>query len=173
MIRHAEVLEDGELAIRPLRTAEATDRWVLSGPEEEVLEPSLTLHGFRYAEVCGLNGVRTEDLELLVVGSDLRRSGWFSSSNELLNRFHENVVWSTRGNFVDLPTDCPQRDERLGWTGDVQVFGPTATFLYDTTGLCAPGWPTCGRAAVGRLRPARRAGRQRRRAGVHPRRRLG
>ena len=71
----------------------------------------------------------------MVVGSDLRRTGWFSSSHELLNRFHENVVWSTRGNFVDLPTDCPQRDERLGWTGDVQVFGPTATFLYDTAGL--------------------------------------
>ena len=135
MLRHAEALEDGELAIRPLRTAKATDRWVLSGPQEVVLEPSLTLHGFRYAEVCGLNGVRTEDLELVVVGSDLRRSGWFSSSSELLNRFHENVVWSTRGNFIDLPTDCPQRDERLGWTGDVQVFGPTATFLYDTTGL--------------------------------------
>ncbi len=135
MIRHAEVLEDGELAIRPLRTAEATDRWVLSGPQEVVLEPSLTLHGFRYAEVSGVNGVCTEDLELVVVGSDLRRSGWFSSSSELLNRFHENVVWSTRGNFIDLPTDCPQRDERLGWTGDVQVFGPTATFLYDVTGL--------------------------------------
>jgi alpha-L-rhamnosidase len=135
VIRHAEVLEDGELAIRPLRTAEATDRWVLSGPQEVMLEPSLTLHGFRYAEVSGLNGVRTEDLELVVVGSDLRRSGWFSSSNELLDRFHENVVWSTRGNFVDLPTDCPQRDERLGWTGDIQVFGPTAAFLYDSTGL--------------------------------------
>ena len=62
------------------------------------------------------------------------------SSNDLLDRFHENVVWSTRGNFVDLPTDCPQRDERLGWTGDIQVFGPTATFLYDTAVCCAPGW---------------------------------
>ena len=135
VIRHAEVLEDGELATRPLRTAEATDRWILSGRPEEVLEPSLTLHGFRYAEVSGVPGLRPEDVELVVIGSDLRRTGWFSSSSELLNRFHENVVWSIRGNFVDLPTDCPQRDERLGWTGDVQVFGPTATFLYDTTGL--------------------------------------
>ena len=135
MVRHAEVLESGELATAPLRTAEATDRWVLSGRPEEVLEPSLTLHGFRYAEISGVPGLRAEDVELVVIGSDLRRTGWFSSSSDLLDRFHENVVWSTRGNFVDLPTDCPQRDERLGWTGDIQVFGPTATFLYDTTGL--------------------------------------
>ncbi|MEV4579970.1 family 78 glycoside hydrolase catalytic domain [Nonomuraea jabiensis] len=134
VIRHAEVLEDDELGTRPLRTARATDTWVLSG-RDEVLEPSLTLHGFRYAEVTGVPDLRAEDLELVVVGSDLRRTGWFSSSHEELDQLHENVVWSTRGNFVDLPTDCPQRDERLGWTGDIQVFGPTATFLYDATGL--------------------------------------
>ncbi len=135
VVRHAEVLEDGELAIRPLRTAKATDTWVLAGTDEVILEPTLTLHGFRYAEVRGVPDLRAEDIELVVVGSDLRRTGWFASSHEQLDRFHENVVWSTRGNFVDLPTDCPQRDERLGWTGDAQVFGPTATFLYDTTGL--------------------------------------
>ena len=152
VVRHAEVLENGELATRPLRTAAATDTWIVAGAHrtsrgdaaalespnsrvEEVLEPTLTLHGFRYAEISGADNLRREDLELVVIGSDLRRSGWFSSSNELLDRFHENVVWSTRGNFVDLPTDCPQRDERLGWTGDVQIFGPTATFLFDTTGL--------------------------------------
>lgn len=134
VIRHAEVIEDGELCTRPLRSARATDTWILDG-RDEVLEPSLTLHGFRYAEVTGVPGLRVEDLELVVVGSDLRRTGWFESSHELLDRLHENVVWSTRGNFVDLPTDCPQRDERLGWTGDIQVFGPTATFLYDTAGL--------------------------------------
>ena len=65
----------------------------------------------------------------------MARTGWFSCSDELLNRLHENVVWSMRGNFVDLPTDCPQRDERLGWTGDIQVFAPTAAFLYDCTGM--------------------------------------
>ncbi|MDA1360970.1 hypothetical protein O1R50_15165 [Glycomyces luteolus] len=65
----------------------------------------------------------------------MRRTGWFSSSDPLLDRLHENVVWSMRGNFVDLPTDCPQRDERLGWTGDIQVFAPTAAFLYDCAGL--------------------------------------
>jgi alpha-L-rhamnosidase len=135
VIRHAEVLEDHELATRPLRTARATDSWVLSGPEEVVLEPSLTLHGFRYAEVSGLPDLKSQDIELVVVGSDLKRTGWFSSSHAELDRLHENVVWSTRGNFVDLPTDCPQRDERLGWTGDTQVFGPTATFLFSTAGL--------------------------------------
>lgn len=135
IVRHAEVLDDGELGTRPLRSARATDTYILSGAAEETLEPSLTLHGFRYAEVQGVPDVRPEDLELVVIGSDLKRTGWFSSSDELLDRLHENVVWSTRGNFVDIPTDCPQRDERLGWTGDIQVFAPTATFLYDTSGL--------------------------------------
>nr|BFE71701.1 hypothetical protein GCM10020092_050020 [Actinoplanes digitatis] len=139
MLRHAEVLEDGELGVRPLRTAEATDAYLVAGPQEVVLEPALTLHGFRYAEVTGVPGLRAEDLHAVVIGSDLRRTGWFSSSHELLNRFHENVVWGMRGNFVDVPTDCPQRDERLGWTGDIQVFSPTAAFLYDSAGLLT-GW---------------------------------
>ena len=72
-----------------------------------------------------------------MIGSDLRRTGWFESSHELLDRFHENVVWGMRGNFVDVPTDCPQRDERLGWTGDIQVFSPTASFLFDSAGFLA------------------------------------
>jgi alpha-L-rhamnosidase len=135
VVRHAEVLEHDELAVRPLRTAKATDSYVLAGPEEATLEPALTFHGFRYAEVSGVPGLRAEDVEAVVIGSDLRRTGWFDSSHALLNRFHENVVWSMRGNFVDVPTDCPQRDERLGWTGDIQVFSPTASFLYDTAGF--------------------------------------
>ena len=134
-IRHAEVLEDEELGTRPLRTAEATDRWLVAGDAEEVLEPTFTFHGFRYAEVTGVPDLRAEDLELVVIGSDLRRTGWFECSHEQLNQLHENVRWSMRGNFVDVPTDCPQRDERLGWTGDIQVFTPTATFLYDTVGF--------------------------------------
>ncbi|XVV09065.1 family 78 glycoside hydrolase catalytic domain [Actinoplanes sp. CA-131856] len=135
VVRHAEVLEDGELGVRPLRTARATDSYVVEGSDEVVLEPNLTFHGFRYAEVTGVDGLRAEDVEAVVVGSDLRRTGWFASSHELLDRFHENVVWGMRGNFVDVPTDCPQRDERLGWTGDIQVFSPTATFLFDTAGF--------------------------------------
>ncbi|HEY0533809.1 MAG TPA: family 78 glycoside hydrolase catalytic domain [Actinoplanes sp.] len=133
VIRHAEVLEDGELGVRPLRTARATDEYILAGPDEVTLEPELTFHGFRYAEVTGaddLDGIRA-----VVIGSDLERTGWFASSNDLLDRFHENVVWGMRGNFVDVPTDCPQRDERLGWTGDIQVFSPTASFLFDSAGF--------------------------------------
>ncbi|WP_329348988.1 MULTISPECIES: family 78 glycoside hydrolase catalytic domain [unclassified Streptomyces] len=136
VVRHAEVLENGELGTRPLRTAQATDSYLVAGGGEEELEPSLTFHGFRYAEVSGVaGGLRGEDIEAVVIGSDLRRTGWFTSSHELLNRFHENVVRSMHGNFVDVPTDCPQRDERLGWTGDIQVFAPTATFLFDTAGF--------------------------------------
>ncbi|MCU7726028.1 glycoside hydrolase family 78 protein [Actinoplanes sp. KI2] len=137
-IRHAEVLEHGELGVRPLRTARATDTYLLAGPAETVLEPELTFHGFRYAEVTGTT-VERADAEAVVVGTDLRRTGWFESDHELLDRFHENVVWGMRGNFVDVPTDCPQRDERLGWTGDIQVFSPTASFLFDTAGFLG-GW---------------------------------
>ncbi|MGH3102213.1 MAG: family 78 glycoside hydrolase catalytic domain, partial [Thermoleophilia bacterium] len=135
VVRHAEVLEHGELGVRPLRTAKATDSYLLAGGPLEVLEPSLTFHGFRYAEIGGLPEVRVEDVEAVVVGSDLRRTGWFASSDPQLDRFHENVVWGMRGNFVDVPTDCPQRDERLGWTGDIQVFAPTASFLFDSAGF--------------------------------------
>ncbi|WP_030441988.1 alpha-L-rhamnosidase [Actinoplanes subtropicus] len=134
-VRHAEVLEDGELGVRPLGSAKATDTYVLSGEPEATLEPELTFHGFRYAEVSGVPGLTIGDLEAVVVGSDLRRTGWFESSHALLDRFHENVVWGMRGNFLDVPTDCPQRDERLGWTGDIQVFAPTASFLFDTAGF--------------------------------------
>jgi alpha-L-rhamnosidase len=135
VIRHAEVLEHGELGVRPLRTAKATDSYLLAGAPLEVLEPSLTFHGFRYAEISGLPEVDPEDVEAVVIGSDLRRTGWFTSSDPQLNQFHENVVWGMRGNFVDVPTDCPQRDERLGWTGDAQVFTPTASFLFDSAGF--------------------------------------
>jgi alpha-L-rhamnosidase len=135
-LRHAEVLENGELGTRPLRMAEATDRYTLKGSGVETWEPRFTFHGFRYAEVSGWPGeLRPEDILAVVVHSDMERSGWFECSDPQLNRLHENVVWSMRGNFVDVPTDCPQRDERLGWTGDLQVFSPTASFLYDVSGF--------------------------------------
>jgi alpha-L-rhamnosidase len=130
-IRHAEVLEDGELGVRPLRSARATDRFVLSGGDD-AFEPTLTFHGFRYAEIDGWPGELTADsLVAVVVHTDLRRIGEFECSDELLNQLHRNVVWGLRGNVVDVPTDCPQRDERLGWTGDLAVFAPAAAFLYD------------------------------------------
>lgn len=134
-VRHAEVLEDGELGVRPLRTARATDTYLVAGDGKETLEPTLTFHGFRYAEVSGAGDIRAEDAEAVVIGSDLHRTGWFSCSDPMLDRFHENVVWGLRGNTVDVPTDCPQRDERLGWTGDIQVFSPTAAFLFNMGGF--------------------------------------
>lgn len=135
-IRHAEVLQDGELATGPLREAYATDTLILPGGGPLTWEPRFTLHGFRYAEVTGWPGELTpEAVTARVYHTDMRRTGWFECSDPMVNRLHENVVWSMRGNFVDLPTDCPQRDERLGWTGDIQVFAPTASYLYDCVGL--------------------------------------
>jgi alpha-L-rhamnosidase len=135
-LRHAEVLEHGELCTRPLRTAQATDRYTLRGGDVETWEPRFTFHGFRYAGVEGWPGeLHPADIRAVVCHSDLERTGWFECSDPLLNRLHENVVWSMRGNFLSIPTDCPQRDERLGWTGDIQVFAPTASFLYNTAGF--------------------------------------
>jgi alpha-L-rhamnosidase len=135
-LRHAELLTDGELNTATLRTAAATDRYTLRGDGPEIWEPRFTYHGFRYVQVDGWPGELTPDaLRAVVVHSDMPRTGWFETSNELLNQFHRNVVWSMRGNFVGLPTDCPQRDERLGWTGDINAFAPTGSFLYDVRGV--------------------------------------
>ncbi len=137
-LRHAEVLEDGELGIRTLRNARATDRYTLRGGGPETWEPTFTFHGFRYVEVDGWpDGIQPEAFRAVVIHSDMERTGSFTCSDPMLNRLHENAVWSMRGNFVDVPTDCPQRDERLGWTGDLQVFAPTAAFLYDVSGFVA------------------------------------
>ena len=135
-LRHAEVLTDGELNTETLRSAAATDRYTLRGGGEETWEPRFTFHGFRFVEVDGYPGtVTADDITAVVVHSDMTRTGWFECSNELLNQLHANVVWSMRDNFVGVPTDCPQRDERLGWTGDLNAFGPTAAFLYDVRGV--------------------------------------
>lgn len=134
-LRHAEVLQGGELYTRTLREAEALDELILAGGPVE-WEPRATIHGYRYVEVSGWpDDLEPGQIVSRVLHSDMTRTGWFSSSSPALNRLHENVVWSTKSNFVDLPTDCPQRDERLGWTGDIQVFAPTAGYLFDSTGL--------------------------------------
>ncbi len=135
-LRHAEVLEHGELGTRPLRAAAATDHYTLSGDGVEEWEPEFTFHGFRYAEIEGWPGeFDPADVTAVVIHSDMERTGWFDTSHELVRQLHENVVWGLRGNFLSVPTDCPQRDERLGWTGDIQVFAPTASFLYDVRGF--------------------------------------
>jgi alpha-L-rhamnosidase len=138
VFRHAEVLEDDELGVRPLRSAMAKDTIIANGEVIENWSPQHTFHGFRYAEVSGWSPsdekcpLTLESIEALVMHTDMKRTGWFSCSDPLVNKLHENTVWSMRGNFLSIPTDCPQRDERLGWTGDIQVFGPSANFLFDT-----------------------------------------
>jgi alpha-L-rhamnosidase len=139
-LRHAEVLEHDELSTRPLRIAAATDSYVLRGEGVEVYEPYFTFHGFRYAEIENWPGpLGPTHIEAVVLHTDMARAGWFECSDPLVNRLHENVVQGMRGNFLDIPTDCPQRDERKGWTGDIQVFAPTASFLHDCSGMLA-GW---------------------------------
>lgn len=144
-LRTAEVLQDGELYTRPLRGARSTDSYTLAGRDGgEEWEPRFTFHGFRYLEVSGWPGDLDADVAAgavvaRVLHTDLERTGWFTCSHPGLDQLHENVVWGMRGNVVGLPTDCPQRDERVGWTGDIQVFAPTASFLYDVSGMLA-GW---------------------------------
>jgi alpha-L-rhamnosidase len=137
VLRHAEVLQDGELAVGPLRRARATDEYTLRGDASgEVWEPRFTFHGFRYLGVSGWPGpFDPRAVTAVVLHSDMERTGWFECSDPLVQRLHENIVWGMRGNFLDVPTDCPQRDERLGWTGDLQVFAPTGTLLYDVAGV--------------------------------------
>ncbi|KXH64607.1 hypothetical protein CSAL01_09495 [Colletotrichum salicis] len=135
-IRHAEVLENGQLGTRPLRAAKATDTIVFGGGRViENWSPHFTYHGFRYVELDGWGGVDLDSLSAVVMHMHMQRTGFFSCSNEDVNALHRNVVWSMRGNFVSIPTDCPQRDERLGWTGDIQIFSPTASFLYNCAGM--------------------------------------
>ncbi|KAL3459560.1 bacterial alpha-L-rhamnosidase-domain-containing protein [Aspergillus heterothallicus] len=136
VIRHAEVLEHGELGTRPLRTAKATYTVKLGG-RTRGLETKYTFYGFRYAEITGYDDLALSDFTGIVISSDLRRTGTFECSHAHINRLHENAVWSMRGNFISIPTDCPQRDEKLGWTGDIQVFAPTANFLFDTSSFLA------------------------------------
>lgn len=141
-LHHAEVLEDGELALRTLRSAKARDTLILHGNGPQVWEPHFTFHGFRYAQVDGWPedaDLTEESLTAVVMWTDMEPTGDFKCSHGLLSKFLENVRWSMRGNFLSIPTDCPQRDERLGWTGDAHAFGPTSNFLYDTAGFWR-GW---------------------------------
>jgi alpha-L-rhamnosidase len=129
-LRHAETLDPrGNFYVANLRDALQVDHYTLRGGGDEVYEPRFTFHGFRYLAVEGYPGPVTPNaFEAVVLYSDLAAVGAFECSNEKLNQLQRNIVWSQRGNFLDIPTDCPQRDERLGWTGDAQVFARTAAF---------------------------------------------
>lgn len=133
-LRHAEVLDSkGNFYTANLRSAKQTDQYTSNGHGEETFEPHFTFHGFRYVAVDGWPGELPLDAFTgVVVHSAVEPTGTFESSNAMLNQLQHNIVWGQEGNFVDVPTDCPQRDERLGWTGDAQVFAPTAMFLRDS-----------------------------------------
>ena len=137
VLRHAEVLEHGELGTRPLRRAEATDRFILSGGDD-VFEPTLTFHGFRYAEVTGWPGeFDPAALTAVVVGTDIRPIGSFECSDPSSTSCTATSSGACAATSSSVPTDCPQRDERLGWTGDLAVFAPTAAFLGDVESFLA------------------------------------
>lgn len=131
-LRHAEVLDQqGNLYTQNLRLAEQITRYTLKGlvDADEVFEPHFTFQGFRYVAVEGFPGeIDPDSFTGIVVYSDIPPTGTFECSNPLINQLQHNIVWGQKGNFVDVPTDCPQRDERLGWTGDAQVFIRTACF---------------------------------------------
>lgn len=130
-VSHAEVLDkDGNFYTENLRGAKAQAIYVLDGKGEKTFEPHFTFFGFRYIKLEGITGaLQPANFTAVALYSDMKQTGSFTSSNELINQLQHNIEWGLRGNFLDVPTDCPQRDERMGWTGDAQAFFRTATFL--------------------------------------------
>jgi len=134
-LRHAEVMDKfGEFYTTNLRAAKCQITYTLAGTGEETYEPRFTFMGFRFVEVTGFPGELTADnITGVVVHSDMAVTGSYESSSALLNQLQHNIQWGQKGNFVDVPTDCPQRDERLGWTGDAQAFCRTAAYNMDVS----------------------------------------
>jgi alpha-L-rhamnosidase len=130
VIRHAEVLDKyGNFYTDNIRVAKATATYILNGKGEELFEPHFTFFGFRYIKIEGYPGeLKPGNFTAVAIYSDMKPSGEFTTSNPLINQLQHNIQWGQKGNFLDVPTDCPQRDERLGWTGDAQVFSRTASF---------------------------------------------
>ena len=137
-LRHAEALDkDGNFYTENLRAAKAEDSWILNG-EVQTLCPRFTSHGFRYAQLIGFGEkINLSDFKMLVIHSDMEQTSRFECENKEIQQLHSNIVWGQRGNFLDIPTDCPQRDERLGWTADAQVFCRTAAFNYNVASFFA------------------------------------
>ena len=132
VIRHAEVLgKNGNFYPETLRQAKSIDTFICNG-EEQIFRPHFTFHGFRYICVEGLEEFTADQFVACVTHSDMEKTGDFNCSNQKINQLQSNITWSQRDNFLDIPTDCPQRDERLGWTGDAQVFSWTAAFNRNT-----------------------------------------
>ncbi len=133
VLRFAEVLNpDGTIYTENLRAARCTDTYILKGKDREIWEPRFTFHGFRYVEVTGYPEKPPIDaITGIVVHSNTPQTGSFECSIPMVNQLYSNIVWSQRSNFIEVPTDCPQRDERLGWTGDAQIFVRTSTYNMD------------------------------------------
>lgn len=138
-ITHTEVLDKaGNFYTANLRAAKQQTRYILKGDADEIFEPHFTFQGFRYIKVEGFPGELTADnLTAVALYSDMPPTGTLTSSNKLINQLQHNIQWGQKGNFLDVPTDCPQRDERLGWTGDAQVFSRTAAFNFDVNNFFA------------------------------------
>lgn len=136
-IKHAEVLDKkGDFYTANLRRAKQQITYTLKGGGEESYEPHFTYQGFRYIKVEGYPGkLDPSKFTAIALYSDMKPTGNFTCSNTLLNQLQHNIQWGQKGNFMDVPTDCPQRDERLGWTGDAQVFSRTASFNMDVAGF--------------------------------------
>ncbi|MGX7671461.1 family 78 glycoside hydrolase catalytic domain [Plantactinospora sp. DSM 117369] len=138
VLRHAEVLDGGELYVHNLRRARATDVYVTAGDPVEVFEPRFTFHGFRYLEVDNHPGeLLGPDVTARVLHNDTPFTGRFECSDPVVNQLQSNITWGQRGNFLAVPTDCPQRDERLGWLADAQIFAPTASRNADVSAFFA------------------------------------
>jgi alpha-L-rhamnosidase len=133
VLRFAEMLNpDGTIYTTNLRGARAIDTYILKGQGEEVWQPRFTFHGFRYVEVTGYPGRPSEDAVTgIAVNSNVPLEGQFECSSPMVNRLYKNIVWTQRANYISVPTDCPQRDERLGWTGDAETFVRAATYNAD------------------------------------------
>jgi alpha-L-rhamnosidase len=132
-LRHAEMLSsDGTIYTNNLRGAPSVDKYICKGKGDEIWQPRFTFHGFRYVEISGLSGRPDRDAVTgIVIGSDTHRTGAFACSDARINQLQSNIQWGQRGNYLSVPTDCPQRDERLGWMGDAEVFIRTATYNSD------------------------------------------
>lgn len=134
---HAEVLDQkGNFYTKNLRTAKQEIQYVFKSDSIETYEPHFTFQGFRFLKIVGYSGViDSTNVVANAVYSDMAQTGTFSTSNPLVNQLQHNILWGQKGNFIDVPTDCPQRDERMGWTGDAQAFCRTATFNMDVAGF--------------------------------------
>jgi alpha-L-rhamnosidase len=130
-IQTGEILQEGNFYNENLRSAKSEDIYIADGTEQIII-PHFTFYGYRYVKIQGVKNLKKEDFKGLALYSNLDRTGEITTGHPLVNRFIKNVRWGLKSNFVDLPTDCPQRDERMGWTGDAQVFSPTAMYLKDT-----------------------------------------